>query len=640
MRKNVYFFQVNYAYGNSAHLPYTVAHLAAFAWQNQQVAEAYELRDMFFLREAPGEIIGKVDNPFLVGFSTYVWNYEYNKSLAKLIKDRFPECVIVFGGHHVPPSDDFLRECPFIDYLIHGEGEEPLQMLMLALIGQGNAREIPGISMRNNGGFITNDSIVMERDDFPSPYLEGYFDKILAENPATDFMALIETSRGCPYSCSYCDWSCMKSKIRQFPLERVFGEIEWISQKRVYGLGAADSNFGFYERDEAIADKIVEGFLATGRPVAFQTSYAKNSSERIFRIGRKLDKYGLNKGITLSFQSMSPTVLKNIGRENISIDFYKDLMQMYNKAGVSSYTELILGLPGETYESFADGIDYLLKLGQHNSLYIHNCECLPCSIMGTPDYIERFKIKSTRIPLNQPHRDYNKNDTITEWSQIITGTYSMDGDEWKKMNLFSFCVQAYHHMGLLKGFALYLYERGECSYRSFYEDLLEFVSERPDSVAGKTFNEINGYLDKTLTENGELVCHDEAFGNVFWPFEEYAFLRASYELDGFYEDLRDYLARYSYEQGVFEELLKFQKEIVKQPFISEKSFLTEYNFLDYFIAIQNNTPAVLEKKRGMISIKTRLINSWEEYAKSVVWFGRKADRNTYINEAAVKEMGD
>ena len=96
----------------------------------------------------------------------------------------------------------------------------------------------------------------------------------------------------------------------------------------------------------------------------------------------KLEKAGLNKGITLSFQSMSDDVLRNIGRENISIEYYSELMELYNNAGVATYTELILGLPGETYESFVDGIDRLLSLGQHNSIYIHNCEWLPCSIMG------------------------------------------------------------------------------------------------------------------------------------------------------------------------------------------------------------------------------------------------------------------
>ena len=113
-----------------------------------------------------------------------------------------------------------------------------------------------------------------------------------------------------------------------------------------------------------------------------------------------------------------------------------NVMKLYNEAGVATYTELILGLPGETYQSLVDGIDKLLVLGQHNSIYIHNCEWLPCSIMGQKDYVERYDIKTSRIPLNQPHREPDEWDDIPEWSQVVTSTYSMNEEEWKKMNLF------------------------------------------------------------------------------------------------------------------------------------------------------------------------------------------------------------
>lgn len=633
MKKNVYFFQVNYEYNHSAHLPYTVAHLACYAWNDEKISQSYELKDLFFLRKPPSQVIETLESPAIVGFSTYVWNCEYNKKMARMIKERYPECVILFGGHHIMPGDGMLEECPYIDYLIHGEGEEPLRRLMLALDGEGEAKDVPGISMRSENGCLTNQGIVMGEDDFPSPYLEGYFDKIIDENPDINFLALIETSRGCPYSCSYCDWSNMKSKIRQFPLERILKEIDWMSEKKIFGLGAADSNFGFYERDEFIAEKIVESHLKTGYPGAFQTSYAKNSSERIFRIGCALDKCGLNKGITLSFQSMSPVVLKNIGRENISVGFYSGLMKKYTEAGVSAYTELILGLPGENYESFTEGVDSLLRLGQHDALYIHNCECLPCSIMGTPDYMERFKIKTTRIHLNQPHRNVDEKDSIAEWSHIVTGTYSMDGYEWARMNMFSFCVQAYHNMGMLKFFALYLFEKGECTYREFYSNLLEYLRLHPDKSASKTFYKIFDYLNKILSESGDFVCSDETFGNVLWPFEEYVFLCAAYNTDDFYAGVYEYLASFSYEPGVFEELLKFQREMIKQPFLSEKSFETEFDFIDYFTCLQRNSHAQLVKKPCRIDIKTKRYDSWREYARKVAWYGRKNDQNTYINDA-------
>ncbi len=633
MKKKLYFFQVNYPYGKSAHIPYTAGQLAAYAFADKDVADNYNLENIFFLREPVDSVMDKIDEPFIVAFSTYIWNFNFNKTVAKMIKEKYPECIIVFGGHHVAPDGSLLEECHYIDYLLHGEGEVIFRRLMRALIGLDTAEEIPGISMRTSSGIITNPEMISGECDFPSPYLNGYFDKILKENPDTDFMALIETSRGCPNSCAYCDWSNMKSKIRKFPIERIYGEIEWVRDNRVYGLGSADSNFGMFKRDIEITDKIIEAKKATGRPVGFQTSYAKNSSRTVFEIGMKLEKSGMNKGITLSFQSMSDEVLKNIGRENISIDYYSELMSLYNNAGVATYTELILGLPGETTESLIDGIDRLLNLGQHNSIYIHNCEWLPCSIMGRKDYVEHYKIGTSHIPLNQPHREPDPDDTIPEWSSIVTSTYSMTNDDWRMMNLFSFAVQCYHHMGLLQFFALYLYNEGICSYKEFYTSLLDFILANPETVAGKTFSKINSHLDDVLSETGTLSCSDERFGKVLWPFEEYAYLCTVYEIEKFYDEISVFLKKFNIDKTVFDNLFEFQKNMPKQPFAEKISFDVSYDFLNYFKNTLDGKKTVLESKPNTIRIDAKPFNSWEEFAKIVAWYGRKDSNSTYIKQA-------
>lgn len=627
---------MNYPYGKSAHLPYTAGQLAAYAFADKDVADNYSLENIFFLRERVDGVIEKIENPSIVAFSTYIWNCNYNKEVARRIKEKYPECVIVFGGHHVAPGGGMLEECPYIDYLLHGEGEVIFRRLMRALAGLENACEIPGISMRTSDGILTNPEMISDECDYPSPYLNGYFDKIIAENPDTDFMALIETSRGCPNSCAYCDWSNMKSKIRKFPIERIYGEIDWVRDNRVYGLGSADSNFGMFRRDEEITDKIIEAKKAVGRPVGFQTSYAKNSTQTVFNIGMKLEKSGMNKGITLSFQSMSKEVLRNIGRENISVEYYSQLMELYNNAGVATYTELILGLPGETYESLVDGIDELLRLGQHNSIYIHNCEHLPCSIMAQKDYVEKYKIKTSRIPLNQPHREPDESDDIEEFSSIVTSTYSMTEQDWKKMNLFSFAVQCYHHMGILQFFALYLYNEGICSYKDFYSSLLDYILTHGDTVAGRIFAKINACLDDVLSEKGTLSCADERFGKVLWPFEEYAYLCTIYEIDRFYDEITDFLQRFGIDGEFFSRLMEFQRKMPKRPFEENITLELSHDFLSYFLAALDGKKPVLEKAENTLSIEAKPFASWEEFSKKVAWYGRKDSNSTYIKCAKMK----
>ncbi len=633
MKKNLYFFQVNYSYGRSAHIPYTAGQLSAYALSDKDVGESFTLSEIFFLREAPERVMERIEAPAVAAFSTYIWNFNYNKTIARMIKEKYPDCVIVFGGHHVSPGGALLEECPYIDYLLHGEGEIIFRRLLRSVLGLEGAEDIPGISVRTANGIITNPEMISSECDFPSPYLLGYFDKIINEHPEKEFMALIETSRGCPNSCAYCDWSNMKSKIRKFPLERIYGEIEWLARNKVYGLGSADSNFGMFSRDEEIADRIIDFKKEYGYPVKFQTSYAKNSNETVFNMGMKFERAGMNKGITLSFQSMNDEVLENIGRKNITVESYSELMKMYNEAGIATYTELILGLPGETYESIAEGIDKLLRLGQHNSIYIHNCEWLPCSIMGRPDYVEKYKIKTTRIPLNQPHREPDEADTIEEFSSVVTSTYSMDESEWIKMNLLSYTVQAFHHMGLLQFFALYYYNEGIGSYRDFYERLLLWCTENPRTVAGRVFARVREHLRDVLASRGTLSCRDERFGTVQWPFEEFIFLSCVVETDAFYEEIKPFITEICSESDVTEALFDFQKKMMKTPFGESFCFAEKYNFSEYFNALLDGKTAALRKSDRVLDIKTRPFESREMFAKIVAWYGRKDSSCTYIRQS-------
>lgn len=627
---------MNYPYGKSAHLPYTAGQISAYAFEDKDVADNYMLEEIFFLRDSVESIMSKIENPSVAAFSTYLWNCNFNQEIARRIKEKYPECIIIFGGHHVAPGGGMLEECPQIDYLLHGEGEIIFRRLLRSLIGLEKAEEIPGISFRTSNGIITNPEMISDECNYPSPYLNGYFDKILAENPDTEFMALIETSRGCPNSCAYCDWSNMKSKIRKFPMERIYGEIEWMGKNKVYGLGSADSNFGMFARDKEITDKIVETKIATGYPVKFQTSYAKNSNKRVFEIGMKLEKSNLSKGITLSFQSMNSETLKNIGRENISIEFFSELMNLYNEAGVATYTELILGLPGETCDSFIDSMDKLLNLGQHNSIYVHNCEWLPCSIMGRKDYVEHYKIKTSQIPLNQPHRYYDDIDEIPEQSSVVTSTYSMTSDDWKKMNIFSATVQSCHHMGLLQFFAIYLYSEGICSYKDFYSSFIDYFTKKNDSVAGKALTQIEKHLDCVLAETGTLSCCDERFGKILWTFEEYLFLCLTYESEKFYNEAKEFLQSFGINEDIFKNLMLFQRNIPKRPFDENIEFDISYDFLDYFRKAIDGQKIPLKKAENTVTINAKPFKSWEEFSRVVAWYGRKDGNSTYMKQAVSK----
>ena len=118
-------------------------------------------------------------------------------------------------------------------------------------------------------------------------------------------------------------------------------------------------------------------------------------------------------------QTLNDEALKNIGRKNLNHERLCEEIIRYNSLDIPTYTEIILGIPGETYDSFCEGMNKLLKAGQHNSIIVFNCELLLNSPMGQKETIEKFKIKSVKRRTNSitapidddvvsiPHRHIN-----------------------------------------------------------------------------------------------------------------------------------------------------------------------------------------------------------------------------------------
>ena len=194
----------------------------------------------------------------------------------------------------------------------------------------------------------------------------------------------------------------------------------------------------------------------------------------------------MSKGATLSFQSMHQNVLDKIYRKNMpSENFYK-LMSMYTSKGIATYSERILGLPGETYDSFADGIEQLLECGQHMSINFFNCELLSNSIMNDEEYIRKHAIEYAVTEQHQYHVIPNDTD-ITEFSRIVVSTETMSKDDWIKSNILSVFVRAFHNLGLLQCVAIYLYYEKGIRYIDFYSDIIEWAVANEKSICGSIY---------------------------------------------------------------------------------------------------------------------------------------------------------
>ena len=625
--KNIYFVQVGFAFDKSVYLPYATGTIVAYCKSRPEIAAEYDFKEIIFRRDDIEKIVDGMESPYIVAFSTYVWNVEFNKALAKAVKERYPECIIIFGGHSVSDRMEFLKN-EYIDILTLGEGEEVTANLLTVLKDGADLSDCCGIAFRDTDGspILTAPNCPESVEDYPSPYLTGVFDSIIEKNPDTMFDTIIETNRGCPYNCTYCDWSNHK-KLRLFPMEKVKGELKWLSEHKIEYCFCADSNFGMFDRDVEIAEYIVELNSKTGFPKVFRPCYEKNSAERVFRISQILNSRGIDKGATMAYQTLCDEALKNINRKNLTMEHFSDLMANYTQANIPTYSELILGLPGETAESFCQGLCKLLRAGQHNSISVYYCELLPNAPMCDPDYMKKFAIEPIKVQFNHIHSASGKKDLIPEYSYLVRSTSTLTRDGWVYANLFSICLQCFHSLGLFRYFAIYAYYELGVDYYDFYKSLLDYCLA-DEGMTGRLFREIKKKLDGSL--EGEWNHSNPVFGNVTWFFEEGLYLEFLYAFDELKAFADSFVKPMFDDESVYEELEKFQLGVIKLPFEEGRDFECGYDFAEYFRNIGKENASKPEKKKTEYSFKAmKKYEDWPTFAKETVWYGRRKGATLY-----------
>lgn len=626
---------------HSAYLPLVSGLLRANAEQLPAIAQEYEFMPFLFVREAPDAVVARYDKPAVAAFSTSMWNEQFNLCLAKLIKRRFKDCLIVFGGPQVPHSPEvYFTHHPFVDVAVRGEGEKPFAAILDRFRESRDFSGIPNVAWRDAKGICqrNRDELPKEKDldVYPSPYLLGLFEYLFAEPSVREYQAIVETNRGCPFLCAYCFWGQggLSRKFRWHSLDRFRAEIEWCAQHRIRYIFNADSNFGMHQRDREIAEILVRVKRQYGYPEKFRTCYGKNTGERIFEIGRLLHEHRLEKGITLSHQTMNPIVLRNLRRQNIKLATYQSLQRLFNAHAIPVYTELILALPGESYESWVEGIDQLLSSGLKNQLFIYHCQVYPNTTLAEPEYQKQFGIKTRRIRLTEIHGAIRSSDELPEYENIVVSTHAMSVDDWRRATVFSWLTMTLVSMKLGIFILLYLADRFQVRFGEF----LRYVSEQrmPRGVAKllhKEIAEFNTQARRLLTGQGRGRVMRE-FGALYWDEEEASFLRIAGHLDRFYAEFVELLHAFLDEHSIPHSIDELQEAVTYQrfrvpswnaPSIIQWNF--KHNFPEYFAGHLQGKKVALRQQPQQLVLRTPRDFGGDKvrFAEKTVLWGRKSD---------------
>lgn len=608
--------QVNQYNLQQEYLPYVAGLLQAYAQRHARQPNRYLFLPFLFRREDPSVLAEQAQWAQIVAFSCYVWNIQYSLALARLLKSSDPQRLTVFGGPQIPDrAEAFLRQHPEVDVVVHGEGE-PTFLDLLESWPDKHWDNIAGISWLDAAGNFHHTPRrprLRDLDEIPSPYLMGIFAPLLQERPGQNWIGLWETNRGCPFSCAFCDWgSATASKVNRFGMERLLGEVEWFGKNKVHNIYCCDANFGLLPRDVELADAMVSANQRYRAPSIFYTQSTKNVTDRAYEIQRKVSQAGMNQALTLSLQSVTPAVLEAIQRQNISLETYRELQQRFRADGVQTYTDMLVGLPGETYQSFRAAVNQIITEGQHNLVRFYNVYVLPNAPMAQPEYRQKHALETVVTPYAEPLSEVDT--PVTEYQEMVIASKTLSREDWIQCRSLAWWAELiYYNRKILQLPLILMHELAGFSYGELLEHYLQ--GELPPT---EIVTQIRAFmLNKArAVQNGESeLCpiHLPQRGEIWMAVEDYLYtgLGRTQAWPAFFQDqtqiLKALLVRRRQVQHwpVIEEALQLSA-LLLQGVLRERSFVfdAQSNFWEVYQGVLLGRETPLQAK------PQRLVRDW------------------------------
>ena len=308
--------------------------------------------------------------PDILCFSVYIWNLDYVESVAREFKKICPDTPVWVGGPEVSYEvEDFLTSHPEIDGVMIGEGEETFREVCGYYAGNRELDSIQGIAYRDNNGIrVTESRAIMDMSRIPFCYdtMEDFSNRII----------YYESSRGCPFSCSYCLSSVDKS-LRFRDTELVKKELLFFINQKVPQIKFVDRTFNC---NHAHAMEIWRFIKAHDNGVTnfhFEISADLINEEELKLISDM--RPGLIQ-LEIGVQSTNEVTIKEILR-TMKLERLKEVVRaIQSGANVHEHLDLIAGLPYEDYDSFARSFDEIYEL-KPNQLQLGFLKVLKGSFM-------------------------------------------------------------------------------------------------------------------------------------------------------------------------------------------------------------------------------------------------------------------
>lgn len=293
----------------------------------------------FTLKDQPQSIAEKIlaQQPQIVGLGVYIWNALETQKVIHILKQVAPEIKIVLGGPEVsylPHRVDFAQA----DYIVPGEGEWGFYQLCHDILKQQPPTE----------RFFQVELGELDSLAYPYPYY--------SEHDLAHRITYVEASRGCPFTCEFC-LSSLDQKVRKFDTQALLAQIETLWQR-------GGRNFKFIDRtfnlSSAVTQQILDFFLA--KPIPYFVHFEMIPDHFPSFLKEKLQQFApTTLQLEIGIQSLNPEVSGRIKRK-LKPEIVKENLQfLAQHTHAHLHVDLIVGLPGESLQSFAQNLDTLVS---------------------------------------------------------------------------------------------------------------------------------------------------------------------------------------------------------------------------------------------------------------------------------------
>lgn len=455
----------------------------------------------------PGDLEEAIlrEPPHILACSNYTWNSNLSYYFCSLLKSIDPHIITVFGGTNYPfdeePQKRFLELRPQLDTHVYYEGEHSFANIVERFLSVSNPQDVfnepvGGCQFIDAGtGTLINGPSqprIRDLDMIPSPYVTGLLDKFFDGR----LTPLIETARGCPFTCNFCNaYHSYFTKVNKFSDDYVREELGYVamraSQAGIGHVTFADNNFGMIPRDAATADYLGVLQRKYGWPTSMTAWTGKNAKERVIAVTRAL---GDTLSINMSVQSMDEQVLRDIGRRNIKVDHYQAIADELNAQGRPQHAEVIMPLPGETFQSHVNGLKKLVD-SNISQVLSHTLQMLH----GTPykdsepwrksyGYITKYRL----VPL-----DFTRirGRLIFDVEEVAVATNTFSFDEYVEARKFLLVTDLCYSSGIFEPLKKYLR-----SWNVKNSDWVQFIFDRLGDLPAPLKEIFESFVAETRSE--------------------------------------------------------------------------------------------------------------------------------------------